>query len=135
MATNSNILSFTYDGSPVFYTLNTVLGVQHNETSASTASTLAEYTLGKDISPLISMRRLLNNMGAKGHITSISAIPTVSASSDMSMMFAFNESLSAIDITSLEELHKDNQILFNSIMKNDYDKVKRITNAMYKKLV
>lgn len=102
MATNSNILSFTYDGSPVFYTLNTVLGVQHNETSASTASTLAEYTLGKDISPLISMRRLLNNMGAKGHITSISAIPTVSASSDMSMMFAFNESLSAIDITSLE---------------------------------
>ena len=65
MATNSNILSFTYDGSPVFYTLNTVLGVQHNETSASTASTLAEYTLGKDISPLISMRRLLNNMEPK----------------------------------------------------------------------
>lgn len=43
--------------------------------------------------------------------------------------------LESIEMTSLEELPYDNQILFDSIMKNDYEKVKKVTNAMYKKLV
>lgn len=43
--------------------------------------------------------------------------------------------LESIEMTSLEELPYDNQKLFDSIMKNDYEKVKKITNAMYKKLV
>lgn len=43
--------------------------------------------------------------------------------------------LESIEMTSLEELPHDNQILFDSIMKNDYEKVKKVTNAMYKKLV
>lgn len=43
--------------------------------------------------------------------------------------------LESIEITCLKELPYDNQKLFDSIMKNDYEKVKKITNAMYKKLV
>lgn len=43
--------------------------------------------------------------------------------------------LESIEMTSLEELPYDNQILFDSIMKNDYEKVKKVSNAMYKKLV
>ena len=43
--------------------------------------------------------------------------------------------LESIEMTSLKELPYDNQILFDSIMKNDYEKVKKVTNAMYNKLV
>lgn len=43
--------------------------------------------------------------------------------------------LVSIDATSFSELPKDNQKLFDAIMKNDSEKVRLITNAMYKKLV
>ena len=43
--------------------------------------------------------------------------------------------LKSIDVTDLTGLPNNNQKLFDAIMKNDYEKVKRITNAMYKKLV
>lgn len=43
--------------------------------------------------------------------------------------------LVSIDATSFSELPKDNQKLFDAIMKNDSGKVRLITNAMYKKLV
>lgn len=43
--------------------------------------------------------------------------------------------LVSIDATSFSELPKDNQKLFDAIMKNDSKKVRLITNAMYKKLV
>lgn len=43
--------------------------------------------------------------------------------------------LVSIDATSFSELPKDNQKLFDAIMKNDSEKVKLITNSMYKKLV
>lgn len=43
--------------------------------------------------------------------------------------------LVSIDATSFSELPKDNQKLFDAIMKNDSEKVRLITNAMYKNLV
>lgn len=43
--------------------------------------------------------------------------------------------LVSIDATSFSELPKDNQKLFDAIMKNDSEKVRLITKAMYKKLV
>lgn len=43
--------------------------------------------------------------------------------------------LVSIDATSFSELPKDNQKLFDAIMKNDSEKVRLITNAMYRKLV
>ena len=43
--------------------------------------------------------------------------------------------LVSIGATNFTELPKDNQKLFEAIMKNDSEKVKFITNAMYKKLV
>lgn len=43
--------------------------------------------------------------------------------------------LVSIDATSFSELPKDNQKLFDAIMKNDSEKVRLITKTMYKKLV
>lgn len=43
--------------------------------------------------------------------------------------------LESMEVNHLTDLPNDNQKLFDAIIKNDYEKVKRITNAMYKKLV
>lgn len=45
------------------------------------------------------------------------------------------ELLDNIGITDLTGLPKDNQKLFDAIMKNDSERVKNIANAMYKKLI
>lgn len=45
------------------------------------------------------------------------------------------ELLDNIGITDLTDLPKDNQNLFDAIMKNDSERVKNIANAMYKKLI
>lgn len=45
------------------------------------------------------------------------------------------ELLDNIGITDLTDLPKDNQKLFDAIMKNDSERVKNIANAMYKKLI
>lgn len=50
-------------------------------------------------------------------------------------VFRMRNLLVSIDATSFSELPKDNQKLFDAIMKNDSEKVRLITNAMYKKLV
>lgn len=43
--------------------------------------------------------------------------------------------LESIDITNFTGLPNANQKLFDAIMKNDSEKVKRIANAMYQKLL
>lgn len=43
--------------------------------------------------------------------------------------------LEGIGVVGLKDLPKDNQILFDAIMKNDSTKVKNVSNAMYKRLL
>lgn len=50
-------------------------------------------------------------------------------------VYRFQRLLTELCVVNLTGLQKDNQILYDAIMKNDFDKVKIVAKAMYRRLV